>query len=273
MTDNASRAASAALPRKGFRQANSIQGFILAAQSIFPTMGAMLFVPVLPMVLTEFRTMPGADYWVISLVSIPGVCIALFSVPAGWLGDRFGRRRLLPAALAIYSIAGCAPLFIDHFNGLIVARALLGICEAAVMTLSTTMIADYFFGAERDRWFANISLLATLSVIVLAPVAGLLGHLEGWRSVSVLYSLAIIFVPLMYFFTWEPTTPQAPGATLAPDNDPIPWMHLTRISFASLFGSTLLYAIIFHEGLALSALGVQNTATIGLFSGVIGLVD
>lgn len=44
----------------------------------------------------------------------------------------------------LYGIVGTAPFFLDSLNALIACRLLLGVAEAAILTIVNTLIADYW---------------------------------------------------------------------------------------------------------------------------------
>ncbi len=74
----------------GARTAGWPQGLLLALQAVLPTMGAMMLVPVVPLLLKEYGATPGASYLIPAILTVPALCIALFAPAAGWLGDRLG---------------------------------------------------------------------------------------------------------------------------------------------------------------------------------------
>jgi MFS family permease len=250
------------------RAAGWAQGLTLAAQGALPTMGAVAFVPVLPLMMAEFAAMPNSNYWVPALLGAPGVCIALLSPLAGFIGDRFGRKAPLTIALALYALAGVAPLALHSYVSMLGSRIILGVCEALVMTLSAAMLGDYFTGHARNRWLATVHLLAGLSGILFIISAGLIGSEFGWRAVSIIYALSLIFVPLMLIFTWEPLTLKFQETARRERAAPFPWVHAVATAIASLIGGILLYSIIFHQAIALSELGVTDPAKIGALGAV-----
>ncbi|WP_088182926.1 MFS transporter [Sphingobium sp. Z007] len=114
-------------PAPGF-----LTGFSLLLPITLSTMAIVLLAPILPQLLSDFSTVPAHEYWVPMILTIPALCVPFFSPLAGMVGDRFGRRRLvLPAIL--------------------LSRVGVGLAEAAIMVLSTTMIGDYYKGAARCR--------------------------------------------------------------------------------------------------------------------------
>lgn len=253
------------------------QGLLLALQGMLPTMGATLLVPVVPLLLAEYGKTPGASYLIPAILTVPALCMALLSPLAGWLGDRLGRRSLLIGALCLYGVAGAAPILIDAIEGVILSRVALGICEALIITLSATLIGDYFTGASRARWLAMISTTASLSAVAFFAVGGAIGAAYGWRWVTAVYCLGILFVPAMLLLTWEPKHQAAPEAIAsgarATEPDAFPWNHMMITGISTLFGGVLFYSLAIQQGLALSALGVQDPGRLGLLTAVASLAN
>src|SRR5262249_40015137 len=131
------------------------------------------------------------------------LCITLFSWLSGVVGDVFGRRRLLIAAMLIYAALGVAPFFLDSLVAILATRAAVGICESIVMTLTTVMIGDYFKGALRDRWLASQTAVASLSALLFFNIRGYLGTF-GWRYPFLIYLSSLPMILLILKYTWEP---------------------------------------------------------------------
>jgi MFS family permease len=55
--------------------------------------GAAVFVATAALMTAHFSHVPNGEYLVQLLITLPAIWIALFSPVAGWLADRFGRRR------------------------------------------------------------------------------------------------------------------------------------------------------------------------------------
>src|ERR1700687_2798707 len=61
--------------------------------------------------------------------------LAGFMLPAGVLGDRFGRQRLLLIALVLFGISSVVASQMTTANGLIIMRAVMGISGAVILPL------------------------------------------------------------------------------------------------------------------------------------------
>lgn len=102
------------------------------------TMAIVLLAPILPSLLQEFSRVARHEYWVPMILTVPALCVALFSPVAGVLGDWFGRRRLLIAALVAYGVVGVAPVFLTDLRAIIISRVGVGVAETLIMVLAFT---------------------------------------------------------------------------------------------------------------------------------------
>lgn len=101
----------------------------------------------------------------------------------GYAGDRFGRRRALLGALAVFTLASCGCALAPGFWWLVVFRALQGLGGGGLMTLAQALIGEHVAPRERGRYagyFATVFALASTSGPVLG--AYLTEHLS-WRAV------------------------------------------------------------------------------------------
>jgi EmrB/QacA subfamily drug resistance transporter len=120
----------------------------------------------------------------ISWVVVAYLLAATIAAPLyGHLGDRFGRRRMLLAALAVFTLASLACALAPSLLLLICARALQGLGGGGLMTLAQALIGEHVSPRERGRfsgYFATVFALASTSGPVLG--AYLTEHLS-WRAV------------------------------------------------------------------------------------------
>jgi MFS family permease len=246
--------------RAGVAQA----GVLLAAVTL-PVMGVISLVPVVPALRAHFAGVAGADWLVPVALTVPGLCIALLSPVAGWLADRFGRRRLLLWALGLYGFCGLAPLLLGDLVAIIATRFGLGLAEAAIMTVTTTLTGDYFREEDRQKWVAAQAMAGSLAATLLFLAGGALGRL-GWQGPFYLYALALPVWAAAAVWLWEPTP-----ARRRTRSAPFPWRVMRGICLATLGCSVAFYAGPLQLGLRLADLGVTGTGTIGLIAGLSSL--
>jgi MFS transporter, DHA2 family, multidrug resistance protein len=97
--------------------------------------------------------------------------LAAAVLPAGQLGDRFGRKRLLLIGLTVFDAASAACAYAPNSASLIVTRAVLGLAAAAVLPLSMSVLTVLFDDRERPKAVAAVVSASTLSY-PLGPVLG-----------------------------------------------------------------------------------------------------
>src|ERR1700712_2458818 len=110
--------------------------------------------------------------------------LAAFLLPAGTLGDRFGRKKLLLAALALFGIASALCAWAGSPEMLIAGRALLGPGAAFMMPLSMGVLPTLFPDAKERSRAITIWVTSTALGLPLGPILGgwLLDHF-WWGSV------------------------------------------------------------------------------------------
>jgi MFS family permease len=235
-------------------------------------MGIVLLVPIVPQMYANFSAVPNADYLIQGgVLTMPALCIALFSTFAGWFADAVGRRRLLIGAVLLYSVVGIAPIFLDDLYAIIVSRIGVGLCEAAILTLSTTMIGDYFSGHEREKWLASQTAVASISAVLLIMLGGWLGSLYGWRGPFAVYASGFLFAVALIAFTWEVDGTPAPSVAAASKGLPFPWLHMAGVCGVTLLASIMFYTMQTQGGFAWNILGISDPARIGVLTSIASL--
>jgi MFS family permease len=100
----------------------------------------------------------------------------------GGLGDRGRRPRIVAAGVAIWSLATGLGGFARSFIWLFVARAAVGIGEAAYGTISPSLLADYFPRSQRGRVFALFNAAIPIGSAAGFILGGLVDRRFGWRA-------------------------------------------------------------------------------------------
>ncbi len=241
------------------QQATTRHGVILMLTAVMPTMAIIALVPVLPLLLREFAEVPGAAVLVPMALTIPALCVALFSPVAGWLSDKLGRKRLLIAALVGYAGFGLLPLLLDDLRMILAARVALGVTEAIIMTVATALVGDYFTGERREKWVSIQIATASVSAIVLIAAGGALGEALGSRGPFWLYLLALPVALAAALILFEPAKTAASAPAAAGKAQGIAMLVAITFGIGMLF-----YTLIVQLGPVIEATGVTSPATIGL---------
>lgn len=257
------------------RKAGHHPGFLTGLSLLIPitlsTMAIVLLAPILPRMMEEFRDVPHSDYWVPLVLTFPAICIALLSPVAGMLGDWFGRRRLLLWSFIGYAAVGIAPIFLTSLPTILISRVAVGVFEALIMVLTTTMIGDYFDGASRDKWLAAQAATASLSALLFFNLGGQLGAF-GWRTPFWIYLSALLMFAMVLRFTWEPAEEDTDReADHAPHH--ASWAHFPLPRFipvllVTIYTSVFFYTVQIQASVGLSQLGLSDPARIGFLTSI-----
>lgn len=248
-------------PESGTRRAGVLQAILLLAGSCMPVLGSVLLTPILPQLSAEFGGVPGGEILVPMVVAIPALMIALFAPFAGQIVDRLGRKRLLIVAMFFYTLVGVAPAFLDTLAAILATRVGVGIAEAAIMTVCTTLIVDYWHERERRaKYLGYQTIVTTLAATAFIAIGGAAGA-AGWRTPFWIYLAAAIIAVPMIFLLWEPSKADAPDDHVDAAKVPIPWRRIAMPLVVGLFGGFTFYVLIIEASYLLVGAGVAPTDT------------
>ena len=129
---------------------------------------------------------------------IYGVCSPI----AGYVADRFGKRPVIIASLLVWSAATLITGVVTSFEGMLAARAMLGVSEAFYMPAAVALIVEYHRGPTRSR-ATGLHLSGVYAGSVLGGLGGAFAEMFGWRTgfiamgaIGVAYALVLmIFFP------------------------------------------------------------------------------
>ena len=79
------------------------------------------------------------------------LALACLLLPAGAIGDRYGRRGALVFGLAIFAAASLVPVFLDSPVQIIIARAVAGVGAAFIMPATLSLLTSAFPKSERNK--------------------------------------------------------------------------------------------------------------------------
>ena len=247
-------------------------GISLLLPITLTTMAIVLLAPVVPQLMAEFADVPNHEYLVPMVLTLPSLCVAILCPFAGMLGDYFGRRKLLLASFLVYAVVGLAPVFLTNLTHILISRIGVGIAEALIYVLSTTMIGDYYKGEARDKWLAGQTAFASMSALLFFNLGGVLGEF-GWRTPFFVYASALLMFALVWIFTWEPSGDAHPDdeAEAAPHNISwagFPWGKMAMIVLITIYGSVFFYTVQIQASSGLSELGMTSAAKMGFLTSV-----
>lgn len=149
------------------------------------------------------------------------VVLAVASIPFGIFADRFSRTRIIAGGVVFWSLATIASGLAPSFSLLLVARAMVGIGEAAYAPAAQSMISGAFSPGRRavaQAIFATGMLLGGASGLALG---GIMGELRGWQYVFLIVGVAGLIPGLAVLKVEEPAR--------GPRSEVVPLTHLLRV--------------------------------------------
>lgn len=249
----------------------SRQGLTLILLSMLPILAIAGLVADLPVLLEVFRSAPHHELLVPMVLTLPSLCVALFSSVAGMIADRWGRRPLLLAALAGFSLLGLAPLLFSSLSAMLASRFVVGLAEASILTCTNTLWGDYFPEDPRRRWLGLQQMCGPVFNALLALAGGALAA-HHWASPFWLYLLGLPALLLAALFLHEPprtaNAAMAAAARAAPGLGTstltrFPWPIAGRIGAVTLGVSVVFFMLAIQQGRIFAALGVASPARSG----------
>jgi EmrB/QacA subfamily drug resistance transporter len=118
--------------------------------------------------------------WIVDGYTLVLACLLL---PAGAIGDRYGRRGALLVGLAIFVVASLSPILFDSPVQIIIARAVAGLGAAFIMPATLSLLTAAFPRAERNKAVGIWAGVASSGAIFGFMGAGLLLKYFSWPSI------------------------------------------------------------------------------------------
>jgi MFS family permease len=107
----------------------------------------------------------------------------------GYLGDRWGRRRLMAGGAVLWSLATSLTFWVPSYPFLVGARGLVGVGEASFGTLAPAYLADILPMGRRAQALGLFYLALPVGTALAYLVGGLMGSHWGWRPAFLLAGL------------------------------------------------------------------------------------
>lgn len=178
-------------PAPGALEVAALLALLLGLQPVLTD----LYLPALPRIAGEFAAPLSAVQMTMSALIL---AFGLMQLVWGPVSDRFGRRPVLLASLALMVVASVGATLADAIGTLVVWRTAQGATLAAVVMCARAMVRDQYEPHEGAR-VMSLALSGLGVLAIAAPLAGgLIAAAFGWRAtlgavatVSLLALLAI----------------------------------------------------------------------------------
>jgi len=178
----------------------------IAGVPFIMVLGNSMLIPVLPQLQEALKLNEFKSSMIITAFSIPGLLIPL----AGFLSDRFGRKKVIIPGLILYGlggiIAGLAAIWLDGraYTWIIGGRIIQGIGAAGTTPIAMALAGDLFTGHQRSKALGVVEAANGFGK-VLSPVLGAAIGLIAWYATFLFFPAIIIPIALgVWFLIKEP---------------------------------------------------------------------
>ena len=236
-----------------------------------------------------------------------GLVLAVFTwayavgqVPFGWLGDRFGPRKVLVALLSVTNLATIMTGAAIGTVSLVSARLLLGFGESGAFPVSTRAMQLWFPRSERGRIQGITHLFSRLAVAITPLLSGSIILVFGWRAIFYIFGTVGAIWTLLFYWVFRDSpenhsrvnpaelakirgiNPDPTPRTVAMSRQVVPWrsiltsfnMWAIALGYCCFFFGTNFYLTWYptylreYRHLSLQALGLLGS--IPLIAGMVG---
>jgi MFS transporter, ACS family, glucarate transporter len=219
------------------------------------------------------------------------IAYALFQIPGGWFGDRFGARRALALIVAWWSLFTGLTAMAWNATSMLVIQVLFGMGEAGAFPIATRSLARWMRPTERGFaqgiTHAGSRLGAALTPLLVIPLIALI----GWRGAFWVFAVLGVTWAAVWYFYYRDTPEEHAGVNQA-ERDligsnrkrsaEIPWRRI--LSHSNLWILAVMYfcynfnlnvyndwfPTYLHDsrGMTLAKMGIY--ASLPLFAGTLG---
>jgi EmrB/QacA subfamily drug resistance transporter len=153
---------------------------VTSLASFMMALDAMIITTAFVAIRAEFGSPVETLQWTVNAFNLT---FAVLLLTGAALGDRFGRRRMFAAGIALFVVASAACALAGNATALIAARALQGAGAALVMPLAMAILSGTFGREERARALGIFSSVTGCALIIGPAIGGFITEHLGWRWV------------------------------------------------------------------------------------------
>jgi EmrB/QacA subfamily drug resistance transporter len=148
--------------------------------SFMMALDALVITTAFATIRAEFGASVETLQWTVNAFNLT---FAVLLLTGAALGDRFGRRKMFAAGIALFVLASAACALAGSAEALIAARAAQGAGAALVMPLAMAILSGAFGREERAKALGIFSGITGFALIIGPAIGGFITEEFGWRWV------------------------------------------------------------------------------------------
>jgi DHA1 family bicyclomycin/chloramphenicol resistance-like MFS transporter len=149
-----------------------------------------MMLPALPAIRSAFHITDANRPQMVLSIFLLGFAAGQFVT--GPVSDRFGRRPVLLAGMAVYCVASLFAIVAPSFENLLLARVVQGLGTSATRVIATSIVRDCYAG-RRMASVMSLAMMVFIAVPIIAPAFGqavlLLSQWRGIFAVLMIYGV------------------------------------------------------------------------------------
>lgn len=233
---------------------------LVATMMALTALSVDVMLPALPQIGAALGLSNANDRQIVIIIYMLGFSIGQLAY--GRLSDRYGRKRVLMAGMAIFIAGSLVAALASHFVPMLTARAVQGLGAAAPRVIAVALVRDRYAGRDMAR-VMSFAMAVFIIIPVLAPSIGQgLLQIGTWRLVFDFLFVAGIIVALWSGLRLPETAPSG-------RDEPLPLSEAVRYALET--PQTIGYA--FAGGLAFGCVMSYVSSAQQVFVDVFGLGD
>jgi DHA1 family bicyclomycin/chloramphenicol resistance-like MFS transporter len=186
---------------------------LVAAMMALTALSVDVMLPALPQIAEAVGFSNANDQQTVIVSYMLGFSVGQLAY--GRLSDRYGRKPVLLAGMAVFIAGSLVAAMTSNFAALLIARVVQGLGAAAPRVIAIALVRDRYVGREMAR-VMSFAMAIFIIIPVLAPSIGQgLLHVGTWRLVFDFLFLAGIVVAVWSGLRLPETAPAGRGAPLS----------------------------------------------------------
>jgi MFS family permease len=195
------------------------------------------------------------------IVTLPSLMIMVSTLICGQLSRVMRKKTLVLIGMLLFGIGGVTPALWGGLKSILVMRGILGAGCGFLVPLSQALIADFFQGADRDRYMGYRSSTASIFGIFFTMAGGHLCAIH-WRFTFYAYLMVVPVFFLILFAMPEPEVHKPAAKHEKGSLTPATWFY---VSMYFLY-NVVMMCFITNVAFVMSASNVGNARTIGFIT-------
>ena len=158
----------------------------------------------LPMIKDHFAATDHIDILSKLILTAPALSIVFFAPFSNALAQKFGKKRVLLVAVAVFGFFGMMGGFLHSLTGIIISRLIFGAGVAVIMSVALSLVGDYMQNEERTAYLGFQASFAALGGVLFMSGGGFLSEFS-WQAAFYIYGFAFFVLLIDATFLYEPT--------------------------------------------------------------------